>query len=102
MADRAEQHRLGAEARFERVLGQPDAFGVDRHAADRVRRERERLTGMLADVFQNPDGFFGDLRANAVAGKQGDLQWHAALSTATPPAAPTASGATSSRMIAAS
>ncbi len=74
MADGAQQHGIRSEACFERRLGQARAIRIDRHAANPMRRKRERLAGMLRDVLQNADRFFRNLRTDAVSRQQRNFQ----------------------------
>ena len=66
--DRRQQHRVGAAAGVERLVGQRDAVSVDRGAAEQVLLELE--VGPTAREHLDRRG--DDLRADPVAGEQND------------------------------
>jgi hypothetical protein len=79
-ANRAEQNRIRALARFQRGGGQRLAGCVDRAAANGVRCELEAVSAAFGNGLQYGHGRVGNFRTYAVAGQGNDASLHAAFS----------------------
>ncbi|MNR37380.1 hypothetical protein D3C85_1553900 [compost metagenome] len=73
-ADGAQQDRVGRQAGGLGVLGQGFSGGVDGGAADQVLGELEAMAIDVADAGQHALGRQGDLRADAIARQDHDVE----------------------------
>ena len=60
----------------ERIRGQRILVGKKGRAPDRLACDVELMAEDFSDRFQYADGFVGNFRSDAVAGKSGDIQEH--------------------------
>ena len=75
-AHRAQEHRVGPQAIVHRLLGQGLAGFVDGRAPDQTGLDAEFVAKLRARRGQHLERLGHDLRANAVARKNGNLKFH--------------------------
>src|SRR4051812_31450142 len=80
MAGCAQQHRLRVQTGFERAVRQWVIEFIDGDAADLFSRERELVIEFPGDSFKHAHGFSDDFGADAVAGKNCNLDLHISAS----------------------
>jgi len=71
-ADGAEQKGVGALARVECFRGKRRAARIERAAADQTLAQLDGVMPPIRDRTQNARAFGDDLRANSIAGEQGN------------------------------
>ena len=76
VAHGAQKYGLGIERRSQRAGGQRCAVLFNGYAADAPIVQLERVAAGLRCLFENPDGLLDDFRADAVSGRNQNLQFH--------------------------